>query len=180
MNKVCIICEEEFLTKSHNKKTCSDLCRKKHNSNRNKRWMKCNPQKNSLNSKMWREKNPEKEKEIQKNKQTKRRKEDSLYRTTMNLRRRMRLALHGENKSKNTFILLGCNQGELKEHLEKQFTYGMNWDNYGKFGWHIDHIIPCSDFDMADTEQQKKCFHYTNLQPLWWYENLEKRFRKDK
>lgn len=42
----------------------------------------------------------------------------------------------------------------------------MTWDNYGKY-WHIDHIIPCSSFDLTDIEQQKKCFHYTNLQPLF-------------
>jgi hypothetical protein len=50
----------------------------------------------------------------------------------------------------------------------------MSWNNYGIKGWHIDHIKPCSSFDLSDLEQQKKCFHYTNLQPLWWYDNLIK------
>jgi hypothetical protein len=50
----------------------------------------------------------------------------------------------------------------------------MTWENHGKFGWHIDHIIPCASFDLTDLEQQKKCFHYTNFQPLWWRENILK------
>ena len=43
----------------------------------------------------------------------------------------------------------------------------------------IDHIIPCKTFDMSDPEQQRKCFHYTNLQPLWQYENLSKGYTLD-
>ena len=69
---------------------------------------------------------------------------------------------------------MGCSIEFLKEYLEKQFKSGMNWDNYGE--WHVDHIIPCVSFDLSDPEQQKKCFYYTNLQPLWAIENLEKRF----
>jgi hypothetical protein len=73
-----------------------------------------------------------------------------------------------------TFDLLGCNISEAKEHLEKQFKEGMIWENHGTHGWHIDHIIPCASFDLTYPEQQKKCFHYTNLQPLWAKENMSK------
>ena len=48
----------------------------------------------------------------------------------------------------------------------------MNWENYGV--WHIDHIIPCARFDLSDPGQQKICFHYTNLQPMWGEDNLKK------
>lgn len=50
----------------------------------------------------------------------------------------------------------------------------MNWGNHGLEGWHIDHIIPCNAFDLSDESQQKKCFHFSNLQPLWAFENLSK------
>jgi len=84
----------------------------------------------------------------------------------------MNNALKGCYKAKCTIKLIGCDVKELKSHLEKQFTDGMNWENYGK--WHIDHIIPCASFDLTDPQQQKKYFHYSNLQPLWAVDNIRK------
>jgi hypothetical protein len=80
---------------------------------------------------------------------------------------------HG-TKAYKTQQLIGCTVLELREYLKKQFKEGMTWENYGHKTWHIDHIIPCASFDLTDPEQQKKCFHYTNLQPLWASENLSK------
>lgn len=54
-----------------------------------------------------------------------------------------------------------------------QFEPGMTWENYGT-EWHVDHIVPCSYFDLTDPEQQRICFNYRNLQPLWAKDNLEK------
>jgi len=72
--------------------------------------------------------------------------------------------------------LLGCSIPELKLHLESLFTEGMNWDNHGFYEnrWNIDHIIPLSKFNLFDLEEQKKAFHYTNLQPLWAVDNFKK------
>jgi hypothetical protein len=67
--------------------------------------------------------------------------------------------------------LVGCSRKELKLHIESLWQDGMNWKNYGKTGWHVDHIIPMHTFDMADPKQQAECFHYTNLRPLWMKEN---------
>lgn len=97
---------------------------------------------------------------------------DISYKIKHNMKRRMNLALKGYYKSETTRKLIGCDDVKLRTHLEKQFTVGMNWNNYGD--WHIDHIIPCANFDLTDPEQQKKCFHYSNLQPLWAVDNLRK------
>ena len=50
----------------------------------------------------------------------------------------------------------------------------MNWLNYGRHGWHVDHIRPCASFDLSKPSEQKKCFNYKNLQPLWEEDNLAK------
>jgi len=71
-------------------------------------------------------------------------------------------------------LFCGCTINELKIYLEHYFTNGITWDNYGQFGWHIDHIIPCAFFDLTDQTELKQCFHYTNLRPLWRDENLSK------
>ena len=68
-------------------------------------------------------------------------------------------------KISNIIKLLGCSLDEVKEYLEKQFTANMSWKNHGIY-WEVDHILPCDSFDLSDIEQQKQCFHYTNLQPL--------------
>ena len=88
-------------------------------------------------------------------------------RATQSLRLRVRLALKSYKKSASLKVLLGCELDFFREYLESKFTTGMTWGNYGVAGWHIDHIKPCSSFDLSDPEQQKKCFHYTNTQPLW-------------
>ena len=97
---------------------------------------------------------------------------DTNFRLVYLLRNRIRTAIKKGCKSAQTMELLGCSIEEVKSHLESQFTEGMTWDNHGE--WHIDHIIPCASFDLTDPEQQKKCFHYTNLQPLWASENISK------
>lgn len=91
-----------------------------------------------------------------------------------NLRRRLNHVIKDGTKSTSTMNLLGCAITELINHLSLQFKDGMSWENYGVNGWHIDHIRPCSSFDLTLPEQQKECFNYKNLQPRWWYENLRK------
>ena len=77
-------------------------------------------------------------------------------------------------KSLNTMMLLGCEIDYLLYHIQEQFTHGMSWDNYGIGGWEMDHIKPCSLFDLSKKSEQLKCFYYTNLQPLWAEENIRK------
>ncbi len=91
------------------------------------------------------------------------------------LRCRIRNAvrLHQGIKSAHTEDLTGCSFEDLVSYLEKLFKPRMTWENYGKGPdrWCIDHIKPCDSFDLTDPEQQRLCFHFSNLQPLWFSEN---------
>lgn len=99
---------------------------------------------------------------------------DINFKITQSLRSRINKLLKNKNKYYHSIELLGCSIYELKIHLKSKFQEGMTWENYGKYGWHIDHIRPCISFDLMNEEQQKLCFHYTNLQPLWAFDNLSK------
>lgn len=78
----------------------------------------------------------------------------------------------GGEKAEKTMELLGCSVQHVRDHLESQFTEGMTWETQGE--WHVDHIRPCASFDLEDPEEQKRCFHWTNLQPLWAQDNIRK------
>lgn len=105
-----------------------------------------------------------------------RQKSDIQYVLKRRLRFRLRHAINaianGNHKYKSAIELLGCDISFFKQHIESMFTEGMNWDRLTYI--HIDHIKPCAKFDLTDIEEQKKCFHYTNLQPLWYVDNLIK------
>lgn len=72
--------------------------------------------------------------------------------------------------------LIGCDIVTLKKHIEEQFTEGMNWNNHGNGNdkWNIDHIRPLVSFDLHSLEQQQVAFHYINLRPLWFSENIRR------
>lgn len=76
-------------------------------------------------------------------------------------------------QSQSAMKLTGATTEELRFHIERQFTKGMSWKNYGS-KWHIDHIIPCAAFDLSDPRQLAVCFNYLNLRPLWAKENIRK------
>lgn len=84
------------------------------------------------------------------------------------------LRIGSGNKAAKTMELIGCSVEQLKEHIEAQWQAGMSWGNWSLTGWHIDHIRPCASFDLSDPAQQRICFHYTNLQPLWAADNIRK------
>ncbi len=96
------------------------------------------------------------------------------FRLRGSLGNRISSALKGRCKSAHTMSLIGCSIDFLMKYLEEQFIEGMSWDTYGFRGWHVDHVKPCALFNLEDPEEQRKCFHYTNLQPLWWYDNIRK------
>jgi hypothetical protein len=84
------------------------------------------------------------------------------------------LGIRGISKSAITVEYLGCSVEFFKLYIESKFTEEMSWENHGLHGWHLDHIRPCASFDLSIIEEQKKCFHYTNYQPLWAIDNLKK------
>ena len=150
-----------------------------------KKWRQNNREKERASSRKYYQNNLEKRRaydrkrgkrpEVKKRKnawQRERRKSDPQFKLAHNLRARLRMALKGKLKSASTMSLLGCSQKHVMEHLEKQFLPGMTWENQGK--WHIDHMMPCASFDLSDPEQQRRCCHYTNLQPMWGTENISK------
>ena len=49
----------------------------------------------------------------------------------------------------------------------------MTWNNYGTY-WHIDHVKPCSSFNLIEINEQHKCFIWKNTQPLEKSENIVK------
>lgn len=101
---------------------------------------------------------------------------DVVYIIKRRLRFRLRHIINdlGEKKYKykSALELLGCEMLFFKRYIEAKFTGGMSWDRITEI--HIDHIKPCDKFDLMDINEQKKCFHYTNLQPLWKLDNLRK------
>lgn len=99
-------------------------------------------------------------------------KTDTKFRLAHSLRRRISNAMSGFSKSAPTLKLLGCSLDALRAHLEQQFVDGMSWENRSE--WHIDHIRPVASFDLQDPAQQRACFHYSNMQPLWARDNLQK------
>lgn len=103
-------------------------------------------------------------------------KADPNLRIRMLLRSRIGSALRrvGAKKNHKTETLIGCDLITLRRHLETKFQPGMNWENRGALGWHMDHIKPCTAFDLTNEDEQRKCFHWSNLQPLWWQDNLRK------
>lgn len=104
---------------------------------------------------------------------------DPAYKFTRILRSRVGKAVKEQyaGKAFKTMDVIGCGVHELLAHLEKQFLPGMDWNNYGREGWHIDHVIPCAAFDLSKAEQQKKCFHFSNLRPAWARHNEAKASR---
>lgn len=69
--------------------------------------------------------------------------------------------------------LIGCDEVHLIKWLEFRFDDNMNWNNFGTY-WQIDHVLPINKFNFANLNEQKICFHWTNLQPLNALENRQK------
>lgn len=156
-----------------------------------KRWQRENKEKANIHHNNWVNKNKEKVYEVNKkwrevNKefhlgrrrkvQKERREKDPLYKMAQNIRI---LVSHSFKRGKFDFRkmkkveeILGCSIPEFINYILSQCPEGITLENFGKFGYHIDHKIPIS---CAKTgEDVIKLNHYTNLQPMFWRDNIQK------
>ena len=123
-----------------------------------------------------RKRDPEVERIRQRELQRKRRAESVQYRIKMAMSRRIAFHIRKGGKSTSSILQEKCGYtiAELMAHLEKQFLPGMTWQNYGRDGWHVDHIVPVDDFDLTNTDEFSACWSLGNLRPLWAKRNSEK------
>lgn len=169
LNKICAGCKiAKPKLEFYKSRFCKDGCRSKcklclsslgkkyHNKNKDK----INKRKSKYNKEN-RDKINKRRREYRKNRISLKTK------ITERLRKSLGKALSRDSKAESTKELLGCTIEFFKEYIESKFTNGMSWENYGYYTWHLDHIIPIASFDLKNIEDQKKCFHYTNFQPLW-------------
>lgn len=182
-NKHCQLCSSAFedRSKKNNRRFCSTYCQQKKwvdnhagvLKENKKEYYEANKEHIKDNVTKWMKNNKDKVK-IYRNKYKAKTPLTFNERIKHNLRTRINGVLNGKLKGGSAVSDLGCSIEELKKHLELQFVDGMNWNNYGRDGWHIDHILPLSSFDLQDPEQLAKACHYSNLQPLWARDNISK------
>jgi len=137
-------------------------------------WVSKNKEKRQAYMKQYRQDNKDKIKETKVNYLEKNPNIALKLKVAKNLRTRISYAFKNKKfiKEEETIKMLGCDFNFLMKHIENLFTEGMNWDNYGIKGWHIDHIIPISSG--KDYNEMCALNHYTNLQPLWAEDNIRK------
>lgn len=187
VKQACIICKTDFLNRAGTK-CCSDVCREELN------LQECNAQyrpthynnickicNNIFNSSTKSNHCSDSCYQAHKTIYMRYRNRTNLNaKLAANLRSRLSTAIHDNQKTGSAIDDLGCSINKLKIKLQLGFYRHpangeyMSWDNYGKFGWHIDHIVALANFDLSNREQFLKACHYTNLQPLWARENHKK------
>lgn len=149
--------------------------KKSKNKIKEKKYRELNKDKLGILSKLWKLKNKDRYKRTTNSRAKIRRAQDPQFKIRSNISRRINHALNAQIKNKKTIKtidLLGCSVEKLIIHLQNKFIRGMTWKNYGK--WEIDHIIPCAKFNLNNLSEQKKCFNFKNLQPLWKLDNIKK------
>lgn len=165
-------CEHYKKNKDHYKIYRTENLERRRESN--KEWAQKNPEKVKESRAKWLKNKPELQKQSNLKWHNNKRANDIGFKLRCVLRSRLHSALKGAAKMSSIKELVGCSFVELKSYLEGKFKEGMTWNNWRYDGWHVDHIKPCALFDLTDPSQQKECFHYTNLQPLWAEENFKK------
>ncbi len=157
-SRICERCAATFVYRGGKQVVCPD-CVKFVNAERGKEWARKNRDRRLAQAKAYNDK----------------KRGTPRGHLEWSVRAAVKRSISKETKSgRKTFDLLGYTVDELKSHLERQFQPGMSWENYGE--WHIDHRVPLSSFkyDSPDCPEFKLAWAITNLQPLWWRDNLSK------
>jgi hypothetical protein len=141
-----------------------------------KKWLSENKDKWNEYIKEYREKNVDKIRKIKRDYERTRKANDPLYKLVANFRTAIWTVLKENNMDKygHYFEILQYSPEQLSNHLENQFTEGMEWENYGE--WHVDHKIPITAFNFQEIGDNEfmKCWSLDNLQPMWGDENIRK------
>lgn len=145
-----------------------------HNSDKRKADMKVyyhtNKQKIKEKQKIWDETNKEKMKEYNKNYFNTKYKTNIQYRVKSAISSRMRDCI---KKKHGALVYIGCSIDVFINWIEYQFDCYMSWENYGSY-WHLDHVLPCSSFNLSREEEVFKCFNWKNMRPLEGRQNISK------
>ncbi len=142
---------------------------------RKKLWARKNKERVKASRERWAKKNPDFKRKWIANK----RRTDVGFRILCSLRHTLWRTRSTKKRSRSCEKMLGCSLEDFRIYLESKFEVGMTWGNYGKYGWHIDHIVPCALFDLTREEHRKRCFHFSNLQPMFAIENHKKAAKSD-
>jgi hypothetical protein len=144
-----------------------------------RKWSKANIASCRKRHKRWRDKNRQHVRAYAKGYWKRRFQSDVNSAISYRLRSRIKQAVkHNKNEKSayRTMSLLGCSIPNFKIYIESKFEVGMSWENwgYGRDKWNLDHIVPCALFDLTKQSHQKRCFHFSNYQPMWQPENFKK------
>lgn len=146
-----------------------------------KEWRQAHKEEHKVQAEAWRVKNIEKRRESV-NKYNKNRKRTERERLSDAMSSNINRSLkNGSKGGRHWENIVGYTMDQLKAHLEKQFETWMNWGNYGKEGWEIDHRIPITAFNFENTNDFdfKRCWSLENLRPLDARENMKKNNKLD-
>lgn len=165
---------EEYQKKHYQENKDSLLKKKKawrdKNPEYDKEYYQRNKVKRSEQNKKWRLKN-----QTRINKNTRKRlKTDVNFKLSTTIRKRLRSAVDGDQKTGLAIDSLGCSIEYFKKYIADQFNEGMSWDNHSFSGWHLDHQIPLSVVNLEDRDDLLHVCHYTNIQPMWATDNFIK------
>lgn len=170
---------------SENKAAATEYKRKKYLDNREeeikkrKIWYQNNKEKHKKAREKYAAENKDSLRAARRKWENERLKTNVNYSLQKSLRSRIRLSLKGfYKKDKTTEEILGCTIEEFKYYLESKFLDGMTWENWKFDGWHIDHKIPISWFNLENENCRKLAFSYKNMQPLWAADNFLKNSKR--